>query len=223
MTPMRRIFVYLFSLFVCHHIGGGYVVAKRIVPYSLHVGMDVAKLSYGLYRHCQSPLEFYGSMGFYPLLVEWDYGFDYYHLENMPHMGLYFGEYLKFGLGYNFIKPTKHANQFSIGVRYAMSLGGSSIGRWVPSACVDNKMRAVPYEHRAMANWVEWVACAKVSLVSFVYIGSSLRFKVAKRVAMHRPNIRVSYLPGWGSGDSRLSYGYNFYIGFVIPFKKILN
>ena len=184
-------------------------MAKHIVPYNVHVGMDVAKLSYGLYRHCQSPLEFYGSISFYPLLLEWDYGVDGYYLRDMPHMGFYLGKYVKLGVGYNFIKPTKHANQFSVGVRYAISLGSGSV-----------RGQGEPGEHRVMAGWLEWVACAKVSLVPFVYIGSSLRFKVAKTATRHGSNIRVSYLPGWGSADSRLGYGYNFYIGFVIPFKK---
>ena len=204
-------------------MGGSYVVAKCIVPYNVHMGMDVAKLSYGLYRHCQSPLEFHGSISFYPLLLEWDYGVDGYYLVDMPHMGFYLGRYVKLGVGYNFIKPTKHANQFSIGVRYAMSLGSGRLGRLGTPACVDNKIHTVPCGHRVMARWLEWVACAKVSLLSFVYIGSSLRFKVAKMVNRHDPNIRVSCLPGWGSADSRLGFGYNFYIGFVIPFKKILN
>lgn len=207
----RSMMFFLFCFFVGCMVGD-HVVAKHTIPYNVHVGVDMAKLSYGLYRRCQSPLEFYGSVSFYPLLLEWDYGIDGYYLCDMPHGVFYLGKYVKLGVGYNFIKPTRHANQFSLGARYAISLGSDSVRRL-----------GKPSEHRVMASWLEWVACAKVSLIPFVYIGSSLRFKVAKTVIRHGSTIRVGYLPGWGSADSRLGYGYNFYIGFVIPFRKILN
>lgn len=208
-------------------------LAKSLCPENIYIGVDVAKIGGSLYQNIGRAWEFNGSISFFPILTELDYGWallERNHTHNLSHTT---GHYFKTGLSYNFVEPTAYPNQLALGIRYARSFfnfqlkSGQIMCNHAGDSPCDQQCIPVPsclqnLTGQGVVHWWELVVSAKVSLSALLSIGSALRFKFLK-VLESSWHVLPFDLPGWGFMDDQYAFGYNLYICLNIPLKGVKN
>ncbi|AXI24196.1 hypothetical protein CE557_372 [Cardinium endosymbiont of Sogatella furcifera] len=205
----------------------------RIWPTTWYLGIDVAKTCVGWYQKTGPAYEIHSSIDFYPILLDVDYGLGQIQRDGRPHNGSFAsarGQYFRVGLGYNFLTPTAHHNQFFIGLRYARSffdfqLKSNKLQCNHPSnkACSPQRCIApIALRHSkdaAIVHWWEVVAGGKVYLMRALSIGCTVRYKFSKKIENKLCALPFD-IPGFGLAEFDHAFGYSLYVLLRIPLQQ---
>ncbi|WP_342264981.1 DUF6048 family protein [Cardinium endosymbiont of Philonthus spinipes] len=218
----------------------GYAVANAplppntIWPTTWYIGIDLAKTCVGWYQKTGAAYEVNGSIDFNHILLDVDYGWGQIQRDGRPNKGSFSsaqGRYFRLGLGYNFLTPTLHHNQFFVGFRYARSffnfqLEGNRLQCNHPAdkACTPEICSYAPIALRhskgdAIAHWWEVVAGGKIYLISMLSVGCTARYKCSKSIENNLHALPFD-IPGFGLAEFDHAFGYSVYIALRIPLQK---
>lgn len=215
-----------------------YVMAKdklpknTIWPTTCYLGVDIAKTCVGWYQKTGHAYEITGSIDFSRILLDVDYGLGHIQRDGRQHNGSFTsasGKYFRIGLGYNFLTPTLHHNQFFIGLRYARSsfnfqLESNKLQCNHPPAdpCTPACIAPIALRHSkdaAIAHWWEVVAGGKVYLMRILSIGCTARYKFSKKIENNLYALPFD-IPGFGLAEFDHAFGYSLYVLLRIPLQK---
>ena len=153
------------------------------------------------------------------------------------------GILFKYGFCYNFLVNTNENNSAFIGIKHAVAFFNSKIDDYKTheygkkfsnsekrySMKIDYLKNKKDAEHvtlsqkNLLANWFEIVAGTKLKISKYIHIGSTFRYKFFLNI--HKNKLFDPFdIPGWGRTDdygSRPCLGFNFYLSFNLPLKKI--
>lgn len=96
-------------------VANGRLPKKSIRLITGYLGIDVAKTCVGWYQKTGHAYEVNGSIAIGSILLDADYGRGQIQRDNSQYKGSFAsasGKYFRIGLGYNFLTPTVHHNQF---------------------------------------------------------------------------------------------------------------
>lgn len=236
---LRYIIRLLFCMVLCCTLPQ-YVMAKhkapqnRIWPTTWYLGVDLAKTYLGWYQKTGHAYEIDGSIDFSRILLDVDYGWGQIQRDGRQHKGSFAsasGQYFRIGLGYNFLTPTAHHNQFFIGFRYARSFFDFQLKSnklrcnhppnkdCMPQVCTTAPISLWNSKDTAIAHWWEVVAGGKVYLIRILSIGCTARYKFSKKIENNLYALPCD-IPGFGLAEFDHAFGYSLYILLRIPLQK---
>lgn len=127
------------------------------------------------------------------------------------------GIYNRIGLNYNMLNK-KNEDFFYLGFRY----GFSSFDYDIKNITINNGYWPGDYENEgpgvqsATIGWGEFMAGIQVRIISNVYMGWNIRYKVKLNEKVDTEDLKPWYIPGFGTGTSH--WGINYSVFYKLPF-----
>jgi hypothetical protein len=219
---MKRIFAYSISLIV-------FLMTSQVngqdsikVPLNIRFGFDVVGPLYHMYKAENSTMEGYIAFENSPVrsyVIEGGYQNFSYSQYNYNYTSN--GLFLRAGADFNIIKPFQSEGKYftGVGLRYGISIYNTG----VPEFSSDNYWgtgtgSAASEQH--LAHFIEADPGIRTQILKFVSIGLSVRLKVLISSGTGK-DMKPINIPGFGNGTKRFSPGFNYYISFSIPYKRI--
>jgi len=140
-----------------------------------------------------------------------DYGDSSYHYRTN-------GNYLRLGFDINMIPLDEFGSELFFGFRYATGSfdetlsGVTNVPQWGPGY-MDSK------NSKIKSSWVEFTAGMKVKVWKQLYMGYTLRLKVAP-VLKGEQNLETYRIPGYGLYSKTNFWGINYYTMWRFKFRK---
>jgi hypothetical protein len=135
------------------------------------------------------------------------------------------GHYFKVGIDVNFLKDKEANTRFAKddvifwGLRYAHSsfTANTTFDLVDEFGVYDNTVVQSNDDLRAW--WTEMVAGIKVEVLKNVFLGYTMQFRFLKTFSQQE--ILSPYdVPGFGSGNRKNTFGFDYYVFYRIPFKR---
>lgn len=131
------------------------------------------------------------------------------------------GIFMRTGIDFNLLTPQKTRGIYwaGIGLHYGLSRFTSEI----PSYQNENYWGTVTSSIGKRVNWGHFIEAApgvRAEIFRNVSIGWNVHARLLLSSGTGR-DLRPLYLPGFGSGEKRLSTGISYFITFNIPYKRI--
>ncbi|SDW35784.1 DUF6048 family protein [Flavobacterium degerlachei] len=203
------------------------VVPAKTNRYGLRVGVDLYKLTRGLYDSDYKGIEFVGDYRLtkkYYLAAE--LGNENKTTDDTRLNFTTKGSYLKAGFDYNAYENwLDMENIISIGLRYGFSTFNQELNSYkiynanpyfgeIPSIASGEKFNGLT------ASWIEVVAGVKAKVFDNVFMGFSLRLNLL--VSNKTPdNFENLYIPGFNrTYDGDFGVGFNYTVSYFIPLYK---
>jgi hypothetical protein len=202
-------------------------VPIKINRYGLRVGIDLYKLTRGLYDKDYKGIEFVGD---YRLTKKYflaaEIGNENKTTDDSRLNFTTKGSYLKAGFDYNAYENwLDMENIISIGLRYGFSTFNQELNSYkiynatpyfgeVPAIASGEKFNGLT------ASWIEVVAGIKAKVFDNVFVGFSLRLN--RLVSNKKPgNFDNLYIPGFNrTYDGDFGVGFNYTVSYFIPLYK---
>jgi hypothetical protein len=134
------------------------------------------------------------------------------------------GNYFKVGVDVNFLKDKEANTRFAKddvifwGLRYAHSsfTANATFDLEDEFGVYDNTV--VQSSDEVKAWWIEMVAGIKVEVLKNVFLGYTMQFRFLKTFSQ-RETLSPYDVPGFGSGNRKNTFGFDYYVFYRIPFK----
>lgn len=232
---MRRIFAFIFSFFVFQGIVAQkdtVSVAKdsaapKYTRHGLRVGVDLYKLTRGLYDENYRGLELVGD---YRLTRSYFLAAEIGNEKKTDDKDrLDFttnGTYIKAGFDYNFYDNWLDMdNVITIGLRYGFSSFSQTLNSYKiynPNPYFGEEVVVVSgREFKGLsASWAELVLGMKAEMFANIYVGFSARlnYLISEKEPANFANL---YIPGFHrTYDGKIGVGFNYTISYLIPIYK---
>ena len=140
-----------------------------------------------------------------------DYGDSSYHYRSS-------GNYLRLGFDYNMIPRDLFGSELFFGFRYAASRfdeklsGETNIYQWGAAYMNDENKQL-------KGSWIEFTAGMKAQVWKHLYMGYTLRLKVAPGIKGDQ-NLETYRMPGYGLPARPNFWGINYYAAWKFDFRK---
>ncbi|RZJ67610.1 MAG: hypothetical protein EOO50_04845 [Flavobacterium sp.] len=232
---MRRISVFIFSLFFC---AGAFAqkdtvsvrkdtAAPKFTRHGLRVGADLYKLTRGLYDDKYQGLELVGDYRLtrrYFLAAELGSEKKTDDKDRLDFTTK--GTYFKVGFDYNFYDNWLDMdNVITIGLRYGVASFSQTLNSYKiynPNPYFGEEIVVVTgQEFKGLsASWAEVVLGLKAEMFSNIYVGFSARLNYM--ISEKEPNNFANlYIPGFNrTYDGKIGVGFNYTVSYLIPIYK---
>ncbi|MFY0625194.1 MAG: hypothetical protein JXR07_02785 [Reichenbachiella sp.] len=163
--------------------------------------------------------EFSAKMDFDQLFLAFDFGFENSHLSNGTSFDYTSeGRFFRVGPQINFMKYEKSRTNIFFGLMYANSKLNDQISYTVPEGAWE--ANELSYSNNNFkAQWFEANVGISVRIVGPLFLGYTIRFKLAKW--MDTPEDLMPYsIPGFGPADKASNFGFNYYLTYRLGFRK---
>ncbi|PIB36506.1 hypothetical protein BFP72_14410 [Reichenbachiella sp. 5M10] len=128
------------------------------------------------------------------------------------------GNFFRVGPQVNFTPYSKIRSSIYFGLMYAHSSFTDEINYFVVGDDWDNV--DLSYENKGMsANWMEAMMGLNVRIVGPLFLGYTVRFKLAKWMSDYEV-LQPYEIPGYGQADKSSVFGFNYYITYRFGFRK---
>lgn len=129
--------------------------------------------------------------------------------------------YARIGFDKNILKNdnNRHADMFFIGYRYGISVINQEVYSFSINDTLWGNVNG-SYPAKIMQHhWLEFVAGTRAALNNVIFMGFSarVRLKVYSQKDINFPFV----VPGFGSGEKKMTIGFNYSIYFQVPVKKV--
>ncbi len=133
------------------------------------------------------------------------------------------GNYFKVGIDVNFLKDKEANTRFAkddvifFGLRYAQSSFTANATFDVADS-VWGDFTQIENNENLRAWWVEMEAGIKVEIFNNVFLGYTMQFRFLKNFS-RKEDLTPYDVPGFGSGNRKNIFGFDYYLMYRIPFK----
>ncbi|MDF9800741.1 hypothetical protein OKW21_006004 [Catalinimonas alkaloidigena] len=134
------------------------------------------------------------------------------------------GDYYKLGIDVNLLKDKQKNTYDAIGdvIYFGLKYAFSNIDDQVSFSTPDNFWGATAItqsNENLSVSWVEMNAGVKVALFKNIFLGYTMRYRFGQRY-IDRSSLVPYRIPGFGSGEDEVNFGFDYYIYYRIPFRK---
>jgi len=195
--------------------------------YGVRVGVDLYKLTRGLYDKNYNGMELVGD---YRLTKKYflaaEIGNENKTTEDARLNTTAQGSYLKVGFDYNgYENWLNMENIISVGLRYGVSTSSQQLNTYKiynpnPYWGETPWLTSVEKFNGLTASWIEVVAGIKVKVINNIFVGFSLQVKTL--VSNHKPaNFDNLYIPGFNrTYNGSFGAGFNYTVTYFLPIYK---
>ncbi len=131
------------------------------------------------------------------------------------------GPYARLGFDYNLfaMKDRSVHHSFTIGARYAASQFSHEAENIVIESGYWGDLIIDTYQNSLYGHWIELVGGIKAEVVSNLFFGWSIRYKILLNPDMD-PQITPLLIPGYGLGSEDRGFGFSYSVSYKIPLLK---
>jgi len=131
------------------------------------------------------------------------------------------GYFLKAGVDFNILKPETSLGKYwaGIGLRYGLSLYTSEIPSLEHESYWGTTITTIPAESY-IGHYLEVSPGFRAEVFNNFSMGWSVNLRRIISSGTGK-DIRPIYFPGFGTGDEKVSFGFNYFLTWNIPFKNI--
>jgi hypothetical protein len=195
----------------------------RYAPTAIKLGLDPGTLGYMLFSEKRDFFEAEADVDFDQFFVVANYGTSTYLIDEPTYRYENSGSYLRLGADINFMHKDPNLNIAFFGLRYSSSTFDDRLD-YDTQAIIQSETgwpntRETSRNSRVRANWYEVVTGLKIRVVKQLYMGFTLRFKLALSLK-EADEFRPYYIPGFGKNINPSAFGFNYYISYRLPFRK---
>ena len=191
---------------------------RSFSPYELKIGVNAIRSGRSLIRSdFFMTHEFQGTLSMYKTILVFDFGVeenrrgDTYSYTNK-------GSYFRIGADWNFVKNHQTGNVLSLGLRYAESRFDDDITYTTNQGFGEQNYSFL--NSGLLAKWAELTVNLRGQVVSNLYMGFTMRWQFSRKI--NRETILKSFdIPGFGKTKRQNSTGFDYYIAWRIPLKKL--
>lgn len=190
--------------------------------YGPRIGLDLARFIYYFTEPAEIGAEISGDFeiykNFYPVL-ELGYSTMSENTDLFDYSSG--GSYGRVGLDYNVlpVKDRSVHHVFTVGARYGVSL----FSHRTENMYIENQywgdLILESYESTLRGHWIELVGGLKVEVVSNLFLGWSVRYKLLLNKNMDQ-KVTPQLIPGYGNGSNNRGFGFSYSIFYKIPLFK---
>ncbi len=220
---MKFIFSCLLSLSFCF-FGYLHTFAQSAPPDTvrtdgIRIGLDVGKVGYYfLTNNTNRTVEVTADMAYKKILLVAEAGYSMLDINKENYSYSSNGFFGRIGIEHNILKNGGN-NYIFIGARYGLGQFTYQVSDIMVQDEFWGDYPVLSSSQSVMAHWGEAVGGVKVNFFGNVFLGFTARFKL--RVAESEyGEVAPILIPGFGKPDKRNAMGFNYYIYYLIPFKK---
>jgi hypothetical protein len=193
-------------------------MVNKYVPRGLRVGVDALALVRSQVNDNFSGWEVNADVDFYRYYLAFDYGQWSRNFQTDSSAYSNDGRYFRVGVDVNFLKKDPERNMFFLGLRY----GRSTFSETLYQLSYDKVWgyNEQIYENPSVrSRWFELVGGIKVKIWKPIWMGYTARFKFGLKSTGE--NQMLSHdVPGYGRTDRETTWGFNYQIFVMLPFRK---
>lgn len=201
-----------------------YAQEDSLVSRGYRVGFDVSKIILPFFIPETKGYEFLADLQISnKLFIAGEYGISRAKLGTDSYNFNYNlnGTFMKIGIDKNMLKKNEGAENdvVFVGARYSFSgFKHKADNIYVQDDHWHDIVGAETIEYSQNAHWIDIVVGIKTEILKNLYLGWTIRGMV--KIRMKENNIMTPYIiPGFGKGDKKSSFGFNYAIYYKIPFK----
>jgi hypothetical protein len=194
-------------------------IRNRFLPTGLRIGTDVIALARSNFEPGFKGQELAFDVDFNRYFLAVDYGNWGRTLHGDSGTYTSDGRYWRVGADVNFLSKDPERNMFFIGARYGQSNFSDNYNVTV----VDPLWGTLTENYvntDVSARWYELTGGIKVKIWKFFWMGYTARFKFWLKTDS-TPLMLPFDVPGYGRTDKESYWGFNYYVMFRIPFRKM--
>jgi hypothetical protein len=193
---------------------------SKYIPSQLRLGTDLSYIVASFLSKERSQYEFNADIDINRFLVTGDYGTGSWEINEQDYDYKNSGSYIRFGLDYNFVKPSPDNNAIYIGLRYALAQFTEDFTFRIEDPLYGSYTREVADIDRT-GSWIEFVTGMKVRVWQGLYLGWTAKLKFASSVSSPPATFAPFWMPGFGKTAEDSYWGLNYQIYYRIPlFRK---
>lgn len=193
-----------------------------IIPLKIRAGIDLAGPAVYLYDNDNLNIEGFVSAdlnaktGIFIGMGYSNFKYSQYNYEYLSN-----GYFLKAGVDFNILKPETSIGKYwaGIGLRYGLSLYTSEIPSFEHESYWGTTITTIPPESY-MGHYLEVSPGFRAEVFNNFSMGWSVNLRRLIYSGTGK-DIRPIYFPGFGTGDKTVGFGFNYFLTWNIPFKKI--
>lgn len=193
--------------------------ADTVRTQGVRIGVDVGKIAYYfLTNNTNRTIEFTADMSYKKLLLVGEAGYSLFDINKENYTYQSNGLFARVGVENNLLKGGGD-NYIFVGARYSISQFSYQVSDIL---LVDDKWGINTINSRkqsVMAHWGEAVGGVKVNVFGNVFLGFTARFKL-RITQSDYAEVEPLLIPGFGNPAKRSAMGFNYYVYYLIPFKK---
>jgi hypothetical protein len=219
---MRKIFVYIISLFLLSATGLVNAQDTILFPLKIKVGLELSGPVIYLVNNDNLSLEGYLSVDINEkssLVLASGY-LDYkYSQYNYSYLNK--GFFFRAGVDFNLRKPEVFSDRYwaGIGFRYGFSSFNAETPSYQETNYWGTTISSIP-SSMSTAHFLEVTPGLRSEIFKNFSIGWSLSLRMLLYTNAGK-DVRPIYFPGFGKGGKTFSTGFSYYIVWSIPYKKI--
>ena len=193
-----------------------------ILPLKIRVGIDLAGPAIYLYDNDNLNIEGFVSADLNAITgIFIGAGYSNFKYSQYNYEYLSNGYYIKTGVDFNILKPEASIGKYwaGIGLRYGLSIYTSEIPSFEHESYWGTTITAIPPESH-MGHYLEVSPGFRAEVFNNFSMGWSVNIRRLVSSGTGR-DIRPIYFPGYGKGDETMSFGFNYFLTWNIPYRKI--
>jgi hypothetical protein len=223
---MKKISAYIFSMLLCLSLGAQIKNSTAEpdtidFPLKIRTGIDVAGPAIWLGNRDILSVEGYFSRDFNEkraLFIGGGYADFKYSQYNYEYLSK--GVFAKAGIDFNILKPQVSTGKYwgGIGLRYGLS----SFTHETPLITQENywgTLESALAPQRRRAHFIELSPGFRAEMRGNLSIGWSLSLR--KLIYAGDRELRPVYIPGYGQGDKKMSFGFSYFLSLNFKWKQI--
>jgi hypothetical protein len=199
-------------------------IFKKYEPTGLRMGADLGGMAVTALDKKRNIFEFEADMDFHAFLLTASIGRGGFmtQTENLDYFNS--GNYMRFGVDYNFFAGDAGDNAFFLGARYSRSRFSETVSGNVVYGrdMTTNEAYFFPVtggNSGLVARWFEITTGMKVRVWNQFFLGYTLKYMLARRVS-GGDTFSPYYITGYGHAARTSAYWFNYHLYYRIPFKK---
>jgi hypothetical protein len=193
--------------------------ADTIRTQGIRIGVDLGKVGYYfLTNQTNQTLEFAADMSYKKILLVGEAGYSRFNIDKENYAYSSNGVFARIGMEHNLLKGGGD-NYIFVGARYGISQFSYQVSDIVLADRFWGSYTLNSDKQNVTAHWGEAVGGVKVNVFGNVFLGFTGRFKL--RIAQSDyGTVDPILIPGFGRPARRNVMGFNYYVYYLIPFKK---
>lgn len=216
---MKYIFSIAIVLVSCFEL---FAQVGRYAPSAIRLGADPGTFGYMLFSEKRGFFEAEADIDIDQFFIVANYGISSFQLDEPTYQYENTGSYLRLGADINFMHRDPNLNVAFFGLRYARSSFEDKLD-YDTQAIIQSETgwpntRETISNSNAKANWFEMVTGMKIRVVKQLYMGFTLRYKLALKLKQVE-GLKPYYIPGFGKNINPSAFGFNYYISYRLPFR----
>ncbi len=186
------------------------------------IGFDLARPAIALYNPEQHTYEASLDWRFTKkYMLSFEVGTTTIDLDKQSYSYKSEGNYYRMGINYNFLKlsPDWDRGMFTVGLKYGMS----NLKHYSPQLTIDDRYwtiykSSLP-ESKINSQWIELSTSLRTEILKNIYLGYTLKMNFIVKTD-NNGSMKPYYIPGYGKGVFTSFPLINYYIYYMIPYRK---